>query len=803
MKKIIKYPDPLAPFSEKQTEAYGARCAKVIESEWFNGSVITENDTTTSYYQRRTYVREKRLLVRGENDLKYYKNFVSPNKGDLDWENLDWTSANWPEKYERIVSNGISDDYYTVNVRSVDSRTALEQSKKRKALKTFMNGKPLIEKFKKELNVNIGPGIEVPEDDEGLDLHMELNERPRIEIFEQLAIKAVLDMNDWDYIEREKNKDLTDAAIAVCRIWIDDNDGIKIKYVDPEFYIHSPVERNDFSDKFYEGYVETITLSDIQRESRCSNKQLRHIAKTIIKVKGNHGNISYEGVNDAKMEDLIDIRADVLRFSWKTSKTIKYKAKLKKGKTVRVQKRDETFNGAKKERKDFKEIGKTLDTWFEGSWVIGADYLYNYKESENLYDDVMNKAHSQFVTISYGLYENRLRSFIDNIEVPVRQLQKIHLLIQRLMAQLRPDIVELDLDMLAELDTGEEGTKKKAWETALTMLNVKGVTFKKRIDTGDTGVKEASAVKIHSPQQAEGLYALLKTFAFYVEQIRELTGINPFSDGTMPADSLVGVTELANLARNTITKHIVDAATQFKKKVCEVISSRLHLIYKYKGGEDLRKLYNGVLGKVHVDAGEVMKNRSVSEFGFVIELKSSKEEQQEFLQLLELGIKEGTVDVEIVAKAKFHAESDIKLAIRYLLYERKKRLKQKTEEQMQLAQNKSQNDAMAAQAKTQAETQAYQQKKIIDLEFLKQQKAIELEYLQKELQLKQPYDAINFERDLVKEQVANGAQIEKEKYKEDRKDIRTEKQASQQSKMIEQRNKDGAAVDFENPIQQF
>lgn len=791
----IQKPDPLAPFSEKKTEEYGKMCAKVIESEWFNGSVITDNDNSTAFAQRRKYIRDKRLFVRGENDLGYYKNFMEVGDNDADFENLDWSSANWPEKYARIVSNGISDDYYNVNVRSIDSRTAIEQDKKRKVLKTFMNGRPLMEKFKKELGIDLTPQMKIPEDEEGLDLQMEL-ERPRIEIFEQLAIKSILDINDWDYLEKQKNKDLTDIGIAVCRIWIDDNDGIKVKYIDPEFYIHSRVERSDFSDKYYEGYVETVTLSDIKRESKCSDSKLREIAKKIIKVKGNYGNITYDTINDSRMTDLLDIEVDVLRFAWKTSKTIKYKAKLRKGKTIKVQKRDENFSSKQKQHKDFKELSKVLDTWFEGSFVIGADFLFGYKESENLFDDVMNKAHSQFITISYDLYENRLRSFLDNIEVPVRQLQKIHLLIQRLMGQLRPDVVELDLDLLAELDAGKD-SKEENWQTALKLFNAKGVVIKRRVDMGEEGLKEGSAVTVHSPRQAESLYALLKSFAFYTEQIRELTGINPFKDGTMPADSLVGVTEMANLATNTITKHIVDAATQFKKKVCEIISSRLHLIYKYKGGEDLRKMYNNILGKVHVDAGEVMKNRHVSEFGFIIELKPKKEEKQEFMQLLELGIKDGTIDVEIVAEAKKHAETDIDLAIRYLLYERKKRLKRQTEERMLLDQSKSESDAKAAQAAAQAETQAYQQKKMIDLEFLKQQKAIELEYLKAELQLKQPYENLKFEQELIKEQTSESSQIQKEKYKEDRKDLRTEKQATQQSKIAEQRNNNGNAIDFE------
>ena len=795
--KIIKRPDPLAPFSEKKTDDYGLMCAKLIESEWFSGKILTDGNGC-EYQNRKDYIRNKRLFVRGENDLGYYKNFLSAGNDSNDWENLDWTSANWPEKYSRIVSNGLSDDQYTVNIRSVDSRTALEQSKKKEVLKTFMVGKGLMESFKEELGIDLTPQMEIPEDDEGLELHMELREKPKIEIFEQLAIKSILDTNDWEYIEKQKNRDLTNISLAITRVWIDDNDGIKVDGIDPEFYVHSTVTRNDFKDKFYEGYLDTVTLSDIIRESKCSQKQARKLVATYMKIKGNYGNITYETASECDFDLLLDYKMDVLRFAWKTSKTLKYKAKLKDGKTVKVQKRDESFTGETKEHKDFKELGKVLDTWFEGNLVIGTDFLYNYKECENLYDDVMNKVHSPYTTISCDIYENRLRSFLDNIEVPARQLQKIHLLIQRLMGQLRPDIVELDEDLLAELDTGKGDKKKSITEVAMTLLNVKGVVFKKRINMGEDGIKEGSAVTVHSPQQGGSLTALLGLFSFYADQIRELTGINPFRDGSMKADALVGVSEMANLASNTVTKHIVDAAIELKKKTCEVISSRLHLIYKYKGGEDLRKLYNGILGKVHVDAGEVMKNRSLSEFGFTIEMKPKAEERKDFADLLQLAIGEKSIDVEIIAEAKMIAESDIELAIRYLLYERKKRMKKAMEDEMALARNKSENDAMAAQAKTQAETQAYMAKKEADLIFLQKEKELELMFLEKELKLRQPFENIKFQQDIYKEQVDNQVQMGKEKFKEDSKDHRTKIQASQQSKMIEQRDKKGSSIDFEN-----
>jgi hypothetical protein len=75
---------------------------------------------------------------------------------------------------------------------------------------------------------------------------------------------------------------------------------------------------------------------------------------------------------------------------------------------------------------------------------------------------------------------------------------------------------------------------------------------------------------------------------------------------------------------------------------------------------------------------------------------------------------------------------------------------------------------------------------------------LELEFLAQELELRRPFEAEKFQQEIYKEQVSNQVQMGKENFKEDRKDQRTEKQATQQSKMKEQAANNSGAIDFEN-----
>lgn len=204
-----------------------------------------------------------------------------------------------------------------------------------------------------------------------------------------------------------------------------------------------------------------------------------------------------------------------------------------------------------------------------------------------------------------------------------------------------------------------------------------------------------------------------------------------------------------------------------------------------------------VVGKEMFDFLEVMKDRHLHEFGFTFEMNPTQQEVKEFVDFLTISIQDQSVDVEVAYQAKQISKVNIKKAMEYLMYHRRKRNKERQEEQMAMAKNKSQNDAAAAQAKVQAELEAYQAKKGIDLQFLEKSTGIELLKEQSLGELKLPKEQREFEQDVYLERIKAMASMGKEEFKEDKKNERTKIQASQQSKMIDQRQKDGQPIDFE------
>jgi len=793
IKSVSGSPDPFATFDEKKSDEYGLKIGQAISGDWFGSGVIGKN-STCNFMERRNYVRDNRLFVRGEQDTKYYKDLNSKGDNDLELYNLDWTIINLVEKFCRIVSNGITEENYRLDIRATDKISVkLKKDKEEKYMKNIIT-LPMLKKAKEVLNVDQLPQGYVPEDEEELQLFLEIKDRPKIEIAEELLINFIKKTNEWDYIVQQGNKDLVDNGLIGCRVYTDKNDGVKVAYVNPENYIHSEVERNDFADKYYEGVVDTITLSDLRRESDFTEIDLRKIAQTY----GSRGSATTKDYQTCLLTELLDLKIDVLRFAWKTSKTTVYKAKKRKGQLVKVSKKNDNYSAP--EANDYVTLSKTLDTWFEGNYIVGSNAIYGYKECENLSRDTMNKAMSPFVFMASDMYENRPISFLTKIKPLAVQMQMQHLRLQHLISELTPDLIEVDLDMLAELDDGKGGPKKAVWETALKMMKVKGVIFKKRIDMGDSGQKEGSAVKPTSHSQGSAIGVILNAWAHYYNLIRDITGVNPARDGSLPADALLGVNQLAQLASNTATKHIVDTAVMFYKKVNEVISSRVKGVYTHKEAAHIREIYENAISKNMFDALEVMKNRHLHEFGFVYEMLPTNQEMTEFKEDLSIALQEGSIDVEVKSEAIRIAKVNVKLATEYLFFHRRKRKKQAMQEQMALSKDKSQNDAMAAQSKVQADMQAYSFKKQVDLQYAGQLAQIELTKAHGLQQLASEKGETEFRQDVFLEQIKVNSKLQLEEEKENRKDDRTKIQATQQSKMIKQRTYDGDEIDFENEV---
>jgi len=792
----IQKPDALAPDHVKKTDAFGLQVAQHIAHEWFAGGFISNK---TSFYQDRiSFIREMRDYYRGEQSIEKYKKWFSKNEQDLCMlENLDFTPINWAEKFCNIVTNGVDDEFYRLDIRSIDRLSSLEKQTNFIKHKRNQLAKPMLEKAKSLGMPDLVPQGFVGNTDEEIQLYQQIKERPAIEKAEEININFTKKTNDWKSIKYELDRDIVQLGIEVIRHHIDPNDGVKIDYVDPEFFGHSFCNRNDFKDVYYYFYIDRVTINDIKRESGFDDKKLRDIAKTYAYE--NNLDLNYYG---CEINDLLGVPVNVMRYAYKASKKIVFKKYYdKKGNVRKLAQRDSEW-ADKEEVIDKSKKEKILDTWYEGNYIIGSNnIIYGWKESENLAKDQMNKVVPPFIVRATNIRKNKLKSFLSNIIPLLDALQNQSNKIQHLYGELKPDLIQIDSDSLADLtDEGKGEKKSEIWKTAISILNVKGIVLTKRTDMGEMGIKDGSAARPMAQQQGTALTHLLNVFANYYNQIREVTGVNPARDGSINPNSLVGVNQMMLLASNTATKHIVDTATMFDIKVCEAISSRIKTICRFDKTGKLKEMYEMAIGIYNTELLEPFKNRHLHEFGFVVEMIPDKEQLQKLEQDLSICLQEGTIDIGEKYQILELAKENYKNAYEYMLFIRNRRIQQKAQEQQENMRLQSESNIASTQAAEEAKAQGYKITKSVDLDYEKQMAEIRLIEHKAKLDIELPKEQREFEQDVYIEKIKNLNLSDLTEYKEKAKDERTKLQASQQSKMIDQRNNSKEPIDFKNEM---
>ena len=240
---------------------------------------------------------------------------------------------------------------------------------------------------------------------------------------------------------------------------------------------------------------------------------------------------------------------------------------------------------------------------------------------------------------------------------------------------------------------------------------------------------------------------LIGTYNYYLQMIRDVTGLNEARDGSMPdKNALVGVQKLAAANSNTATRHILQSGLYLTAEIAECLSLRISDILEYSPTKDA---FVKSIGAHNVATLEEVKDLYLYDFGIFIDLQPDEEEKDRQLQL---------ENIEAQTKSNTQAAE------------------QAAQVEMQKNQALTSSKAELANIENQLEMKRMQQ----EVEFKKELMAVEFQY---NMQLQQ-----------IENQVVDG----KEKMKEDRKDERTKIQATQQSEMIEQRNSGKPPKNFES-----
>ena len=786
--QILKssFPSQIASDAEKASQEYGLKVARAIEHEWFK-----RDSGATRFYSNRDEFHRLRLYARGEQSVKKYKDELSIN-GDLSYLNLDWKPVPIIPKFVDIVVNGMSDRLYDIKAFSQDPASMKQRTDYVESILEDMQTKEISDNIMAQLGVNVYSNDRetLPENEEELSLHMQLEYKQSIEIAEEQAINTVFNSNNYDLIQRRINYDLAVIGIGCIKNEFNTSQGIKIKYVDPADVVYSYTYSPYFDDIYYIGEVKAMTINELKQQfPDLTDEELEELTKQGVQTGASHNRyINEDAVLDANT-------IQVLYFNYKTYNNEVFKIKKTATGADKAIKKDDQFNPPKDDRSRFSKQSRSIEVVYDGAFVLGTRKLLKWGISKNM---VRPKSDTTKVMMNYNvvaprLYKGRIESLVSRITTFADMVQLTHLKLQQVLSRMIPDGVYLDADGLAEIDLGN-GTNYNPQE-ALNMFFQTGSVIGRSMTTdGDMNAGRVPIQELTSNGGNNKIASLISTYNYYLQMIRDVTGLNEARDGSLPdKNALVGIQKLAAANSNTATRHILQSSLYLTARTAEAISLRISDILEYSPTKDA---FISSIGRFNVATLEDIKNMHLHDFGIFIELSPDEEEKQ----MLENNIQQALAKDQIYLEDAIDIREikNIKLANQLLKVRRRKKLEQDGQRQQANIQAQAQANTQVTQASAQMEMQKNQAISQQKAELAQVEANLEIQKMQQEKELKKELMKYEFDLNIALKDREGEVFTSREKYKEDRKDERTRIQASQQSKLIEQRKDNKGEQEFES-----
>ena len=780
------FPSQVVSDLEKMSYDYGLKVAKAIETEWFNG-----DRGISKYRDQKNNFHKLRLYARGEQSVQKYKDELSIN-GDLSYLNLDWKPVPIIPKFVDIVVNGIAERTYDIKAYSQDPYGVEKRTQYMESLLADMQTTELNDFTEQAFGISIRENDtqELPGSEEELKLHMQLTYKQAVEIAEEQALSVLFEGNNYELIKKRFYYDLTVLGIGCAKTSFNTSEGVVIDYVDPADIVYSYTDSPYFEDIYYVGEVKTIPINELAKQFPF----LKHDElEDIVKNKSTHQQNYNSGLTGSRKVD--NNHVQVLYFNYKTYMNEVYKVKETGSGADKILPKDDTFDPPQNMEGGFGKLARSIETLYEGALILGTNKLIKWEMAKNMMrpKSDFTKVKMNYAIVAPRVYQGKIESLVSRITGFADMIQLTHLKLQQVLSRMVPDGVYLDADGLAEIDLGN-GTNYNPQEALNMFFQTGSVIGRSMTSEGDMNPGKVPIQEIQSGSGGQKMQSLIGTYNYYLQMIRDTTGLNEARDAATPdPKALVGVQKLAAANSNTATRHILQGGLYITSEIAQCLSLRISDIIEYS---PTKSAFIQQIGAHNVATIEEMSELHLYDFGIFLELTPDDEEKQMLEQNIQMAIQQGSIDLEDAIDVR--DIKNVKLANQVLKIRRGQKMERDQAMQQQNIQAQSQAQMQQQQAAAQMEVQKNQ---------AMLQGQMQMEQMKAQLDMQKQATDVNYKKELMQLEFQMNMQLEgmkaqtaksNESSKEDRKDERTKIQASQQSELIDQRNTGKPPKNFES-----
>ena len=774
------FPSQVVSDAEKSSFEYGVQVGRAVESEWFR-----QGGMGNRFSQNYNHYHTLRLYARGEQPVQKYKDELAIN-GDLSYLNLDWQPVPVISKFVDIVVNGITEKEFEIKAYAQDPEAIRKRTEYAEAIMQDMIAKAEIEQLNAAIGVNTfnteNPE-NLPQSEEELSLHMQLDYKQSIEIAEEEVINQVLAKNKFSEVKKRFNYDLAVLGIGAAKTTWNKSEGVVLDYCDPARLIYSYTDDPNFEDIYYVGEVKALTIPELKKQFPNISKQE---LEKIEKMPGNREYITGWNAYDKNT-------VQVLFFEYKTYNNQVFKIKQgPNGLEKSIQKTDD-FNPP--ENDTFKKVSRSIEVLYTGAKVLGTNTMLQWELSKNMTRPFADttKVEMNYVICAPRMYQGRIESIVSKITGFADMIQLTHLKLQQVMSRMVPDGVFLDVDGLAEVDLGN-GTNYNPAEALNMYFQTGSVLGRSLTQDGEMNRAKVPIQELQTSSGGAKIQSLIQTYQYYLQMIRDVTGLNEARDGSSPAkDALVGLQKMAANASNVATRHILQASCYISLRICENISMRIADSLEF--ALTANSLENS-LTKFNAATLAEVSQLNLHDFGIFLELEPDDEIKAQLEQNIQVALQTGGIDLEDAIDIR--QIKNIQLANEMLKNKRKKKQKAAEKAQQNNIQAQAQANAELAEKAAMSEVQKQQALTAEKVSIEQAKSQFEIQRMQTEAQIKRELMAEEFNFNMQLAQAKIKSETKREQEIEDRKDKRTRISGTQQSEMIEQRQNNLLPKNFES-----
>ena len=775
------FPSQAVSDAEKRSTKYGLEIAKAVESEWFK-----KDSGGSRFFSNRDNFHNLRLYARGEQSIKKYKDELSIN-GDLSYLNLDWKPVPIIPKFVDIVVNGIAERAYDLKAYSIDNVATAARTKYVQGLVEDMR----LKDFKTQVQQSTGLDTfkndksKIPESEEELSLHMQLDYKQAVEIAQEEAITNVFDLNKYDLLKKRLDYDIAVLGIGCVKNSFNTAEGIKLDYVDPSDIVYSYTDSPYFEDLYYVGEVRRVSIVELKKQfPELTNEDIEE-----IEGKGD-SSLLYNRTNATDKNYVY-----ILYFEYKTYENQVYKVKETISGGDKAIKKDDKFNPPADSRSRFQKVNRSIECLYEGAKIVGHDTLLKWNKAVNMTrpKSDITKVQMSYNIVAPRMYKGKTESLVSRMTSFADMIQITHLKLQQVLSRMVPDGVYLDADGLAEVDLGN-GTNYNQQEALNMYFQTGSVIGRSMTQDGDFNNGKIPIQELRTGAGGSKIQSLIQSYNYYLQMMRDVTGLNEARDGSTPdKNALVGIQKLAAANSNTATRHILQAGLYLTLKTAECISLRISDVLEYS---NTKNSFIQSLGKFNVNTLDEIKELHIHDFGIFLQLSPDEEEKQLLENNIQMAMNQKQIELEDAIDVR--EIKNLKLANQLLKLRRKQKFDKDRQIQQENIQAQSQANAQSAQAGAAAEIQKQQGIAESKVQIAQAQSQLDIAKLEREAAIKKELMQFEFDLNMKLKQQDNQVINKKEEYKEDRKDKRTKIQASQQSELIDQRKSGKPPKNFES-----